>query len=136
MVLALVGLSPFVSVVLPDSWLARWLSRWFSVQCHGRLDRTLALFGHYFPVCSRCLGIYLGLAVGALLPLRSLAAKWRRAWLLSAAVLMVIEVMVQDTMRHEPWHPARILTGVLLAWPVGQILIAAARGDGEVSRRG
>lgn len=121
--MALLGLSPLLQIVAPQSFLAQW----FAFQCHGRLDRSVALFAHWFPVCSRCLGIYLGLTVGALLPLRSLSMKTRRVWLLSAAVLMVIEVVIQDSTSHRPYHVARILTGLLLAWPVAQIVLAALR---------
>jgi hypothetical protein len=40
---------------------------------------------------------------------------------------MVVEVLVQDSSGHAPWHLARVMTGLLFAWPVAQILIAAAR---------
>jgi uncharacterized membrane protein len=121
--IALLGVSPMLHIVAPQGFLARW----FAFQCHGRLDRSVALFGHWFPVCSRCLGIYLGLTVGALLPLRSLSMTTRRAWLFAAAASMVLEVVIQDSMNHRPYHALRILTGVLLAWPVVQIVIAALR---------
>jgi uncharacterized membrane protein len=121
--MAIIGLFPLLQIVAPQSFLQRW----FSLQCHGRLDRSVALFGHWFPVCSRCLGIYLGLTLGALLPLRSLSMRVRRAWLVAAAALMVLEVVIQDWTNHPPYHAARILTGVLLAWPVAQIVVAASR---------
>jgi len=30
--------------------------------CHRRKDRSFQINGHYFPVCSRCTGVYVGLA--------------------------------------------------------------------------
>lgn len=32
--------------------------------CHQMPDRTLKLFGHYLPVCSRCTGLYIGSIIG------------------------------------------------------------------------
>ncbi|BAM69694.1 MULTISPECIES: DUF2085 domain-containing protein [Methanothermobacter] len=32
----------------------------FKYICHRKPERTFSFRGHYFPVCSRCTGIYLG----------------------------------------------------------------------------
>lgn len=105
--------------------VADLLAVWFAFQCHGRLDRTLVLFGRFLPVCSRCTGLYAGLALGALLPWRSLAARTRRAWVLAAFALMAGEVVVQNATNHAPWHAARLLTGVLVGWPIAMTVVAA-----------
>jgi uncharacterized membrane protein len=137
----LAGALPFISWSLSQfSDAARLLAPWFQLQCHGRLDRTLALSGRYFPVCSRCLGIYAGLLVAGVVARPLLSASARRGWLLAAAALMVLEVYVQDTTGHRPYHALRLLTGMLLAWPVALTLIAAATSTtspslpGEVDR--
>ena len=44
------------------------LGTWFSFQCHQAPERSFALGSTYFPVCVRCAGVYLGLAVSALAP--------------------------------------------------------------------
>ncbi len=134
--LTLAGALPFISwsLSLIDAALPRVLAPWFRFQCHGLVERSLALGGQVFPVCSRCLGIYGGLLIGGLVARPSLAASTRRGWLLGAAALMVLEVFVQDTTAHRPYHPLRLLTGVLLAWPVALTLIAASRPAVESER--
>lgn len=132
-VLVIAGALPFISWSL--SWIGesgpRVLAPWFRFQCHGLLDRTLALSGRYFPVCSRCLGIYAGLLIAAVVARPLLDARVRRGWLLAAATLMVLEVFVQDSTGHRPYHALRLLTGILLAWPVALTLIAAATSESD-----
>lgn len=134
--LALAGALPFISwsLSLMDERVPRLLAPWFRFQCHGLVERTLVLGGQPFPVCSRCLGLYGGLLVGGLLTLPSLTARARRVWLLGAAALMVLEVFVQDTTGHRPYHSLRLLTGLLLALPVALTLIAAMRTEPEAER--
>lgn len=134
--LALAGALPFISWSLSqmDEHAPRLLAPWFRFQCHGLVDRTLVLGGQPFPVCSRCLGIYGGLLIGGLLALPLLTARARRVWLLGAAALMVLEVFVQDTTGHRPYHPLRLLTGFLLALPVALTLIAAMHSEPETER--
>src|SRR5271167_251949 len=42
------------------------LERGFAIVCHQRPERSFRLFGGTVAVCSRCLGIYLGAALGLL----------------------------------------------------------------------
>lgn len=121
------GSLPFISWSLSSvnssRALVRFLDRWFQVQCHGRLERSIALAGQFFPVCSRCLGIYAGLALAAVVARPKLPQRIRRAWLLAAAAFMVGEVVVQERTGHAPIHALRLLTGLLLAYPVALIVI-------------
>ncbi len=45
------------------AWLDQALSFFGYAVCHGLPSRTIAVGGHLLPVCSRCTGIYLGIAV-------------------------------------------------------------------------
>jgi uncharacterized membrane protein len=45
------------------AWLDQALSFFGYAVCHGLPSRTLTVGGHFLPVCSRCTGIYLGIAV-------------------------------------------------------------------------
>ena len=113
--LVLIGALPYLAFALGGGPL--WLSQWFRFQCHGRADRTLSWGAQLLPVCSRCLGIYSGLALAGLLALPRISARARRLWLVSAAAGMVLEVSVQDGTGHAPIHLLRLVTGLLLAWP-------------------
>lgn len=103
-----------------------WLARWFHFQCHGRAERTLAIGDRLMPVCSRCLGIYTGLLLVGAVALPRLPSNVRRVWIVSAAIAMVVEVWIQDATGHAPIHALRLLTGLLLAWPIALTFVAAA----------
>lgn len=112
------GLSPLVVAFLPPTMAAPFLG-FFRLQCHGLVDRVLTVFGHQLPVCSRCTGIYLGLALAAALPRPRFAPSVLRVWLFAAAALMALDALVL-----EDRVPAlRILTGLLLAWPVVKLVL-------------
>ena len=70
-VIALSKINPFfiVSVVLSGVLIVLtflefllkkpYLATFFN--CHMRIDRSLKIHKHYFPLCQRCLGIYIGI---------------------------------------------------------------------------
>lgn len=107
---------PFARARLPLGELGDALDMIFFTMCHRRSPRTLVLDGVAMPLCSRCAGIFLGIAVAAAIgrPLMGLRA-WR--WVFAAAcALMVADVVTQDLGLHPVWHPTRILTGVLVGY--------------------
>lgn len=126
---------PFVPLAGPGSTVAELLASWFRFQCHGLAERTVALGGRPFPVCSRCLGVYLGLALAAAVARPTIAAPARRIWIVVAAAAMVAEVSIQDLTEHPPIHWLRAATGIALAWPIALTLLAtpAARGEAQSS---
>jgi uncharacterized membrane protein len=108
--------------------VASFLDRWFAFQCERDPARTLYLGGAMLPVCVRCLGIYLGLGLGALL-LRPRLGVWPlRIWVGVASVLMLADVGSEYLGLRPAWAPLRLTTGLLLAYPVGSSLVWAARG--------
>lgn len=125
--LVLGGALPYLAFAFDGG--PRWLERWFRFQCHGRAERTLAFGGHPMPVCSRCLGIYTGLLLVGAVALPRLSPRARRAWIVGAAVAMVLEVWIQDSTGHAPIHALRLLTGLLLAWPIALTFIAVNREE-------
>jgi uncharacterized membrane protein len=97
--------------------------------CHQRPERTLALLGAPMVVCSRCAGVFAGVAIGALIPLPPRLVPHGRALVLAALALCVIDVITQDLGIHSPSHPVRLVTGLLLGWTAAAFLFASVRGE-------
>lgn len=96
--------------------------------CHRLPERTLAIAGVPMPLCSRCAGIFAGVALGAVLMRPRLAlAVWR--WIIAATgVLMALEVVAQDAGLHPIWHPTRVLSGLLFGYALAVTCVTALRG--------
>jgi len=92
--------------------------------CHRLPDRTLHVFGSLMPMCSRCMGLDVGFALGLLIaaPYRGPKLMW--AWIAIAGALLVVEMVTQNRGMHPIWHVTRFATGALLAYPIG-VAIAA-----------
>ena len=90
----------------------------FSFVCHQISERSFHLAGHQFAVCSRCMGLYSGFAVAALVyPFaRSLTSTDapRRRWLILAAVPLLIDFSLTYFGVWENNHLTRFSTGALL----------------------
>jgi uncharacterized membrane protein len=119
-VLVFVGLLPwllpFARAWIPLGKVGIAIDLVFFSMCHRRPARTLLFEGVAMPLCSRCAGIFLGVALAALIarPILTLRA-WRWAFVVACA-LMVTDVVTQDLHIHPVWHPTRILTGVLVGY--------------------
>jgi uncharacterized membrane protein len=101
----------------------------FALLCHQKPERTLAIAGVPMLVCSRCAGLYLGAALGAIAPLSARLLPHGRALVLGAIALAVIDVVTQDAGLHPPWHPSRLATGLLMGWTASAFMMASlARG--------
>ncbi len=91
----------------------------FRLLCHRLPERVLTFHGATFPLCSRCLGIWAGLSLGAALAWPSVSIKALKIITPIGMALMLAEVVTQDLGLHPVFHPTRLLSGVLLAWPIG-----------------
>ena len=108
--------------------LERALLPWFELHCERDPARTLNLLGVPLAVCARCSGIYLGLGLGALLRSPVLSPRALRLWVGIGAACMLLDVGLEDRGLHGSWPALRLLTGVLLAYPVGVgLAVALAR---------
>lgn len=91
----------------------------FSFVCHQIPERSFHLAGHKFAVCSRCTGLYSGLAVAALVyPLvRSLKRTDtpRIFWLFLAAMPLAIDFSLGYFNIWHNNHLSRFMTGALLS---------------------
>jgi hypothetical protein len=106
--------------------------------CHQRAERSFAFDGRPFPVCGRCLALYLsgaaGLAVVAALAwmrpeaaARPVAPLWRSrrltteaTWLAAAAVPTAVVAVVEWTL-VDPGNVARALAALPLGAGVGAV---------------
>jgi uncharacterized membrane protein len=91
----------------------------FSFVCHQIPERSLHLAGHKFGVCSRCTGLYSGLALAALAyPLvRSLKQTDtpRLFWLFLAAMPLAVDFSLGYFNIWHNNHLSRFVTGALLS---------------------
>jgi uncharacterized membrane protein len=124
----MVGLSPWL-LPLARAWLPLGaagvlLDAAFVTTCHRIPERTLVLAGVAMPVCSRCAGIFAGVAVGALVARPTLTPRaWR--WAITAAsVGMLADVVTQDAGLHPVWHPLRIATGLLFGYALAAACVS------------
>ena len=100
---------------LPD-WLNRLIDEAFRPLCHHMAGRVLVLSGQPMCVCSRCAGLYAGLAVGFLVGGPRLEGRTYARMVVVAIAAAVVDVVTQDAGLHAPYHPARLATGALLGW--------------------
>jgi uncharacterized membrane protein len=117
-----------------------WFIYLYHTLCHQISERTLSVWGAPMLVCSRCAGLYLGIALGALLPLSGWALAHARKLLVIALFLTVLDVTSQDLGLHDPHHGARLATGWALgffasAFMVGAILTEQQRSTLSQRRR-
>ncbi len=129
--LVLVGISPFLPRLVGDvpvlGAVAHAFEAWFAFQCYRDPARTQHFLGELLPVCTRCLGIYLGLGLGALI-LRPRLSVWPlRIWVGLGAVFMLLDVATEFLDMRPAWAPLRLATGLFLAYPVGTAVVLALR---------
>lgn len=113
---ALPWVLPVASAKLPLGPLGVLVDGMFFLMCHRRPERTLILSGVPMPLCSRCAGIALGLALGGLAAWPSPSARGTRIAAVLAGALMIVDVVTQDLGIHPVWHASRIATGGLLGY--------------------
>jgi uncharacterized membrane protein len=110
----------------PLGWLA---DAAFLLVCHRRPERTLVFADVAMPVCSRCGGIFAGLALGALVAWPTLSLRAARAGLALGGVAMLVDVVTQDLGLHPVWHAARIGTGAVFGYAFACALVSVVRRE-------
>lgn len=132
--LAVIGFSPLwvwaVSDIPALSWLGAPFDAWFSYQCHREPERSLEFLGRLLPVCNRCLGIYLGLGLGAAFMRPKLSVWPLRLWVGFAAAAMILDVWTESLGMRPESATVRLLTGMLLAYPVAVAVAWTAKEAG------
>lgn len=93
--------------------------------CHQLPERTLECGGVAMLVCSRCAGIYAGVALGALLPAPAWLRAHGRAALGVAGALLVLDVGLLATGVLSVLHVTRLGTGAFAGWCASAFLFAS-----------
>jgi uncharacterized membrane protein len=120
------GVAPFVPALTRGVPLlgafGQGLDAWFSFHCHRDPARSLAGCA----VCLRCLGIYAGLALGALFGRPHLGSKHLH-WLLGAALVLVLDVASEGLSLRPPSGALRFATGFAFAYAAGVAIVRALK---------
>ena len=135
------GAGLFVSPFLPPIFdrtghpllAAAFDAPWVSA-CHRMPERSLWLFGYVMPLCSRCLGLVTGLGAGMVIAWPLLSIRALRITLSIACALLFVELTTQDLGWHPVFHPTRLLSGFLVAFPIGAAAGALAMGKPQTTR--
>ena len=101
----------------------------FSYVCHQMPDRSLHIDGHSMAVCTRCFGVYFGLAAGVLFyplwrPIEEIEPI-RRFWLFLSLVPVTIDWSLTMFGIWENTHVSRFLTGLILGVACATFIVPA-----------
>jgi len=88
----------------------------FQGLCHQEPERSLIIFGSQMVVCSRCAGIYAGMAIGALAPPLGFMVRHGRAVVWTAFSLAALDVAATYFSLYPLNHAVRIATGAFAGW--------------------
>jgi uncharacterized membrane protein len=126
---------PLLRAYLPIGALGVAADAIFATMCHRLPERTLVIAGVAMPLCSRCVGIFSGAAVGALAAWPRISARGHRLLITAAGAAMLLDVVTQDMGVHPVWHATRLATGFLFGYAVGAgCLVALLRASGAPLR--
>lgn len=105
----------------------------FRVMCHGKVERSLELFGVPMPICARCTGIYAGLLAGlfAFWIIPVLSEKAMRMTAFAALIPLAVDGLTQATGLRESTNGLRIATGVVAGLAFGLWILAAVERRDE-----
>lgn len=101
----------------------------FSYVCHQMPDRSLHLDGHSMAVCTRCFGVYFGLAAGVLIyplwrPIEEIEPI-RRFWLFLSLIPVTIDWSLTVFEIWENTHLSRFVTGMILGVACATFIVPA-----------
>jgi uncharacterized membrane protein len=101
------------------------VQRGFALVCHQQPERSFFLFGGSVAVCARCLGIYLGAAVGLLVRVqRRLAMQL----LIVAVSVNVLDRLAEFGGLHGNWMLMRLFLGIVLGTAAAMVFAASLEG--------
>lgn len=126
---AILAILPFLPPLLRlagNHSLGERMDGWFEGFCHRLPERSFSIGSEMMPLCSRCLGISTGAGLGLLIGRPYWGLRALRIWVSIAAAFLFIELTTQDLGWHPVFHPTRLLSGFLVAYPLGAATTALA----------
>ena len=95
----------------------------FSPVCHQDRARSFWILGAPVAVCARCLGIYLGAALGAWIPAQRRTLLFALA---TAATANLVDWVTEAAGLHANWISVRFELGLLLGGAIGALVAGSA----------
>jgi uncharacterized membrane protein len=118
---------PWVAALhIAPGWFEHVVELTFLPLCHHWPARVLSFDGVPMCVCSRCAGLYAGLAIGFAFRAPSLSDRAYARILVVGLVVTVLDVITQDAGFHAPCHPVRLATGAWLGWTAASWMLATS----------
>jgi uncharacterized membrane protein len=99
--------------------LGGWIDAWLELQCGRDPERMLGIGS----ACARCLGIYAGLALGALILRPRVPAATLFRFVLAGLALLALDVASEALLDRAAWAPLRVATGLAFAYPAGVLAV-------------
>ncbi|MGZ8868910.1 MAG: DUF2085 domain-containing protein [Thermoanaerobaculia bacterium] len=107
----------------------------FRLMCHGKIERSLELFGAPMPICARCVGIYAGMLLGILafwaIPL--LRERVMRVVAFVAVTPLAIDGLTQLSGLRESTNELRVTTGIVAGFAFGLWILSAVERREDAS---
>lgn len=123
--LLVAGLLPFLPGLFEGvpglAVVGRWVDDWLELQCGRDPDRMLGIGA----ACARCLGIYVGLGLGALVARPRLPAGTLLRLVLGGLAILALDVWSETLLDRPAWAPLRVATGLAFAYPVAVLAVLA-----------
>jgi uncharacterized membrane protein len=120
---------PLLRAWLPLGGFGGALDAAFVTMCHRLPERTLVLAGVAMPLCSRCAGIFAGVAAGAVTVWPELSARAWRGAIAATSAGMVLDVATQDLGLHPVWHATRLASGFAFGYAISAACLTALRRE-------
>ncbi len=101
-------------------------SEYRSIICHGEDEKCFTVFGRKMPICSRCLGVYLGMIFGVILGFfMDLENHGGLLFILTVVVLIpfTLDGLLQELNVLESTNTRRLTTGFLVGFMLGMDLV-------------
>ncbi|MGE5789148.1 MAG: DUF2085 domain-containing protein [Myxococcales bacterium] len=131
LLMLLLALVPLMVPLLESvSWLrhvGQLLRSLYGLQCHQSPARSWNVQGAALPVCSRCLGIYVGLGLASALDRPRLRRDEYKAWIFIGAALLGCDVLTEWVGLRPAQAGLRFVTGLVISYGIALSVLAVLR---------